>query len=299
MKNKRIGTISMGIVLIAFGLLIFFAQFNKVSALKLAVNIWPGVLILLGGEILWANYKSKDEEIKFRYDIFSIFIVFVIVMTSIGIYGMMEIGLLDRIRYEVARKTYNYELPLEDYAVDENIKNIIINGDRVSNLSIRSDSGNKIVSTGNININTDSQEKADKIFKENRVNIERIDNTLYISYKEDDSHNYYGASLNLVVPSHVDVEVANGGNIDVVMDKVDGNWIIDGGDVVKMRLKKDSNIKVQAMVNREYNLGGNVAWKDTKIGTEEDYVLKEELVFGEGIYSLNILNIRDIVIDEI
>ncbi|MGN9165183.1 hypothetical protein ACTNDY_07810 [Tissierellaceae bacterium HCP3S3_D8] len=299
MKNKRIGTISMGIVLIAFGLLIFFAQFNKVSALKLAVNIWPGVLILLGGEILWANYKSKDEEIKFRYDIFSIFIVFVIVMTSIGIYGMMEIGLLDRIRYEVARKTYNYELPLEDYAVDENIKNIIINGDRVSNLSIRSDSGNKIVSTGNININTDSQEKADKIFKENRVNIERIDNTLYISYKEDDSHNYYGASLNLVVPSHVDVEVANGGNIDVVMDKVDGNWIIDGGDVVKMRLKKDSNIKVQAMVNREYNLGGNVAWKDTKIGTEEDYVLKGELVFGEGIYSLNILNIRDIVIDEI
>ncbi|MEW8972695.1 MAG: hypothetical protein AB2375_00755 [Tissierellaceae bacterium] len=299
MKNKRIGTISMGIVLIAFGLLIFFAQFNKVSALKLAVNIWPGVLILLGGEILWANYKSKDEEIKFRYDIFSIFIVFVIVMTSIGIYGMMEIGLLDRIRYEVARKTYNYELPLEDYAVDENIKNIIINGDRVSNLSIRSDSGNKIVSTGNININTDSQEKADKIFKENRVNIDRIDNTLYISYKEDDSHNYYGASLNLVVPSHVDVEVANGGNIDVVMDKVDGNWIIDGGDVVKMRLKKDSNIKVQAMVNREYNLGGNVAWKDTKIGTEEDYVLKGELVFGEGIYSLNILNIRDIVIDEI
>lgn len=299
MKNKRIGTISMGIVLIAFGLLIFFAQFNKVSALKLAVNIWPGVLILLGGEILWANYKSKDEEIKLRYDIFSIFIVFVIVMTSIGIYGMMEIGLLDRIRYEVARKTYNYELPLEDYAVDENIKNIIINGDRVSNLSIRSDSGNKIVSTGNININTDSQEKADKIFKENRVNIERIDNTLYISYKEDDSHNYYGASLNLVVPSHVDVEVANGGNIDVVMDKVDGNWIIDGGDVVKMRLKKDSNIKVQAMVNREYNLGGNVAWKDTKIGTEEDYVLKGELVFGEGIYSLNILNIRDIVIDEI
>lgn len=299
MKNKRIGTISMGIVLIAFGLLIFFAQFNKVSAFKLAVNIWPGVLILLGGEILWANYKSKDEEIKLRYDIFSIFIVFVIVMTSIGIYGMMEIGLLDRIRYEVARKTYNYELPLEDYAVDENIKKIIIDGNRVSNLNIRSDSGNKIISTGNININTDSQEKADKIFKENRVNIERIDNTLYISYKEDDSYSYYGASLNLVVPSHIDVEVANGGNIDVMMDKVDGNWIIDGGDVVKMRLKKDSNIKVQAMVNNEHNLGGNVAWKDTKIGTEEDYVLKGELVFGEGIYNLNILNVHNVTIDEI
>ncbi len=49
-KKRRVGTISMAIVLIAFGILIFIAQINKVSAVELAIKFWPAVLFLLGGE---------------------------------------------------------------------------------------------------------------------------------------------------------------------------------------------------------------------------------------------------------
>lgn len=297
MNNRRVGTISMGIVLIAFGILIFFAQFNKVSSFKLAVNIWPGVLVLLGGEILWFSYRDKDEDTKLRYDIFSIFIVFIIVMSSVMLYGMMEIGVLDYVKAKVSESNYGYELPLQDYVVDEDIRKIIIDGDKFAMLNIRVDNGEQIISTGNIDITSDSQEKADNLFAESKVNMDKLGNTLYVSYKG--YHNYYGSSLNLIIPSHVDVEISNGGNMDVVMDKVDGNWIIDGGNAIKLRLKKDANVKVQAMVNSEHNLNGNVEWKDTKVGTEENHTHKGELLFGEGTYGINILNVHEVGINEI
>ncbi len=52
MENKRVGTISMGIVLIGFGILILVAQINKISAVELAVKFWPTILMLIGGEVL-------------------------------------------------------------------------------------------------------------------------------------------------------------------------------------------------------------------------------------------------------
>lgn len=297
MKSRRVGTISMGIALIAFGVLIFFAQFNKMSALRLAINIWPGVLILLGGEILWTNYRDKDENTRLRYDIFSIFIVFVIVISSVVLYGMMEIGALEYIQSKVSERNYSYELPLEEYVVDENIERIIVDGDKIATLNIRSDTGNKILSTGNLDITSDSQERADTIFGESKVNIEKLNNTLYVSYK---GYRYYGTSLNLVVPSHIDVEVSNGNTIDVIMDRIGGNWVIDGGNKMKMRLKKDANVKVQAIGNEQHYLSGNVDWKDTVTGTDEDnHTNGGELTYGEGMYKLNILNVGEVVVDEI
>jgi len=61
MKNKRVGTISMAIVLIGFGILIFIAQINKLSAVELAIKFWPGILILLGIEILIYSYAGKKR----------------------------------------------------------------------------------------------------------------------------------------------------------------------------------------------------------------------------------------------
>lgn len=97
MSKRRVGTISMAIVLIAFGILLFVAQINKVSAVQLAIKFWPGILFLLGGEILWFSYKHKGEDVIVRYDIFSIFIVFTIVFVNIILYGLIEIGIIDKI----------------------------------------------------------------------------------------------------------------------------------------------------------------------------------------------------------
>lgn len=115
MKTRRVGSISMAIVLIAFGILIFVAQINKLSAVELAIKFWPSILILLGGEILWVSFKEKKETENFiiRYDIFSMFIVMVILCVNITIYSLVETGIMDYIKLKVAEETYRYESHLE------------------------------------------------------------------------------------------------------------------------------------------------------------------------------------------
>ena len=116
MKTKRVGTISMAIVLIGFGLVLFIAQFSKISATELSIKLWPAILMLLGGELLYCGYrrqKDKDDVI-IKYDVFSIFIVTSILIVNIGLYGLMETGIMDYIKLRVADETYRYEVRMEE-----------------------------------------------------------------------------------------------------------------------------------------------------------------------------------------
>ncbi len=108
MKNKRVGTFSMALVLIGFGVLMLIGQFSHISAVNLAIKFWPLILILLGGEILYYSIKSKKdgEDIIIRYDIFSVFIVSIILFTNIAIYGLIETGIMDFVKTRIS--TYNY-----------------------------------------------------------------------------------------------------------------------------------------------------------------------------------------------
>lgn len=116
MKTKRVGTISMALVLIGFGLVLFIAQISKVSAVDLFIRLWPAILILLGGELLYCGYRrQKDkEDVVIKYDIFSIFIVTIILFVNIGLYGLMETGILDYIKLRVRNETYRYEMRIEE-----------------------------------------------------------------------------------------------------------------------------------------------------------------------------------------
>lgn len=116
MKTKRVGTISMAIVLIGFGILLIIAQISKISAVELAVKFWPGILILLGGEILYFAYEGKKEkeDTIIKYDIFSMFIVMIILMVNIGLYGLMETGILDYVKLRVSEETIRYESHIDE-----------------------------------------------------------------------------------------------------------------------------------------------------------------------------------------
>lgn len=109
MQKRRVGTISMAIVLIAFGVLMFLSQINKKSAVELAIKFWPTILFLIGGEILWFAYKYKDEDVKIRYDVFSIFIILFILMINIALYGLMETGIIDLIKLKVSQEIQYYQ----------------------------------------------------------------------------------------------------------------------------------------------------------------------------------------------
>lgn len=115
MQTKRVGTISMAIILIGFGLLLFLAQFNKISAIELGVKFWPLSLIIIGGEILYFSHiGKKEEDFIIRYDIFSIFMVMIILVVNIGLYGLIETEILDLIKLRVGEEKIIYEEYLEE-----------------------------------------------------------------------------------------------------------------------------------------------------------------------------------------
>lgn len=98
MKVNRVGTITMAIVLIAFGVAIFVSQISGATAINLVFKVWPLMLILLGFEILYYRFLSKDQDNPIKYDIFSIFFVMIILFTNLGLYTLSEIGFLEKLK---------------------------------------------------------------------------------------------------------------------------------------------------------------------------------------------------------
>ena len=126
MKIKRVGTISMGVVLIAFGVILFLSQINKFSALNMLLKTWPVILILIGLEVLWYRYASKDEGSVIKYDFFSIFTIFIILIVNIGIFAVNESGIIQRFESMFLSSAYEMDMSIEEYTVDEGINKIII-----------------------------------------------------------------------------------------------------------------------------------------------------------------------------
>lgn len=111
LKIKRVGTISMAIVLIGFGVMLFVAQFSMLSAVEIAFKLWPAILIIIGAEILYyaSTQKKSNENIIIKYDLFSIFVVTVILVVNIGLYGLMETGILDYFKVVINNEAVRYE----------------------------------------------------------------------------------------------------------------------------------------------------------------------------------------------
>ena len=74
MNNPRkVGTFTLGAFLVIAGVLFLINQFTDLIGYRLLLALWPGVLILLGLEILYYCFFNKDE--KLRYDGGAIFII--------------------------------------------------------------------------------------------------------------------------------------------------------------------------------------------------------------------------------
>jgi hypothetical protein len=87
MRKWRVGTLSMGILLIIVGILLLYGELNGISTINLIFTWWPVILITLGIEVLAHVYFSIEESPKIKYDGFSIFIILLIVLVTLSAYG--------------------------------------------------------------------------------------------------------------------------------------------------------------------------------------------------------------------
>lgn len=73
MKIRRIGTITLGISLVAFGCLFLLRLFGLAISYEFILKLWPVIFIFLGCEILYFHFRSRDA--VFKYDFGSFFIL--------------------------------------------------------------------------------------------------------------------------------------------------------------------------------------------------------------------------------
>jgi hypothetical protein len=96
MRQWRVGTISMGILLIVVGSICLLSNFTgSYIMIKTLLNWWPVVLILLGIEVLIYSLFLKEDSPRIRFDGFSIFIIMLILFLCCTAYvfqGLINSG---------------------------------------------------------------------------------------------------------------------------------------------------------------------------------------------------------------
>lgn len=120
MKQRRVGTFTLGLMLIFIGILVPISLIYKEQALYL-FNFLPLVLVALGVEILIYALKFKEE--KLRYDGLSIFFSIVITFVAVSAAGVgnvidraAAVSEVNKARYDVV-----YEIAGRNNLICENV----------------------------------------------------------------------------------------------------------------------------------------------------------------------------------
>lgn len=64
-KTHRVGTLTLGVSLIVFGILFLLRLFVSSLSYAFIFKLWPVIFIFLGLEILIANYLQKENKLVY------------------------------------------------------------------------------------------------------------------------------------------------------------------------------------------------------------------------------------------
>ena len=81
-NTHRIGTITLGGMLITFGILFLLRIFVASITFDIIFKLWPMIFIFLGLEILIANFRQKD--LKLIYDKTAIALIIILSFFAMG-----------------------------------------------------------------------------------------------------------------------------------------------------------------------------------------------------------------------
>jgi hypothetical protein len=74
-KTHRVGTLTLGGMLLAFGLLFLLRIFLTGLSFDIIFKLWPIIFIFLGLEILIANFVQKQEKLIYDKTAFALIIL--------------------------------------------------------------------------------------------------------------------------------------------------------------------------------------------------------------------------------
>ncbi|NLK75656.1 MAG: hypothetical protein GX288_10270 [Clostridiales bacterium] len=84
MRLRKVGTLTLGAMLIVFGVLFLLHLFLENFSYDFIFKLWPIIFIFLGLEILYANFKLSDDANKIVYDKTAFVLLIILTFFAIG-----------------------------------------------------------------------------------------------------------------------------------------------------------------------------------------------------------------------
>ncbi len=82
MRQRRVGTVTLGAILILYGIAFLLHSFIEGLPYYLIFQLWPVIFVTLGIEILISSFRFKEQE--FKYDFAAIIIICILVVFAMG-----------------------------------------------------------------------------------------------------------------------------------------------------------------------------------------------------------------------
>lgn len=322
MRQWKVGTITMGLLLVTVGIISILSQSLGISLIEAILKWWPVTLIMLGLEVLTSSFLSKGDHAALKFDGFSIFITLLILFLSTGAYFVQNVlkgGIAGQIinfnypsRYET-KENKNYTIEL-----DGSTKLILTN--HLGDVSVKKSSTNKIELEADIVVKNNDEEYAksiiDSLIKIEKANIIQVDST--ISNYLSDKYRIQNISINytIKVPENIDIEVNNrfgkvsaqelinnlkvsNSNGDIDLSRISGKVNISNR-FGKIRVSDaSSNVDIDGS-NGDIllkNIGGNTKISN-KFGQVELYNIDKKIDIN-NINGAILINSDKIVVDDI
>ncbi len=86
MRQRRVGTLTLGGILILYGILFLLHPIVAGITYHLIFELWPVVFLALGIEVLFSAIRFQDE--SFKYDFGAIVILCLLLFFAMGMAGM-------------------------------------------------------------------------------------------------------------------------------------------------------------------------------------------------------------------
>ncbi|MDD2555449.1 MAG: hypothetical protein PHV50_02970 [Syntrophaceticus sp.] len=270
MRKWRVGTISMGLVLIGTGLGLFFAKINNKAIFDAVVRWWPLVFVLLGLEVLVLSFWGKDNNSLVKYDIFSIFIILLIVFCGLGFYSLEGIGVTAKINDYLTSHEYRIRTSTSEIAVEPEVERLVISAP-FCGLKIQTSETNKISSYSYALARADSQEAAKNLADKGTELISNTSgNTQFISFQLPAIENVQTTEYTIIIPQNIDVELHNGDSVQIYTYELDNDWKIASSGDLQIFIPRQADLTIRALVDESNTLGGSVTWEGTETTEETD-----------------------------
>lgn len=293
-RQWRVGTLSMGLLLVALGIVLLVGKFNPAWSLGSLLKFWPVILIVLGLEMVMLNILSSLRGCKFRftYDVLSILLVFLILISSSVMVALESAGVLD-FTHRALGGAERYGKAETVFTADESLRSLALRVEGSGETILRSYPGKEIkVSVLYLGIFS-TQKEADAYAKEQYIGEERLENTLAVTIYPPTQgklpRHEVRQEVTIFIPQELDVELdQQGGSIKIDLDELKSNWTVNHRSSQNLDISLGTMTAGRIAVQQADELRGNIDWDEIRNQDNPELPIEAVKSWGEGPYSLSI-----------